>query len=598
MKKTLLLKTLLLLCVLIVGSTSAWADSKTSTLSFTAACGGSGIADDGVEWAITSDGTESNFDNTKGIHYGTSSAQVKYIKLTTSDITKTITSVKVNASVASGVSATVDVAVGGNAFGGAAKSLTASAADYTFTGSATGEIVVTVTKPSKATKALYVKSVIVTYDDGPAKLPHDLAWSAATKDVTYGETPYDLPTLSNTHNIAVTYDSSNKSVATIDANGNVTINNVTGSTTISATTEGDDTYASGMVSYTLNVTRVAVVEDGVFDFDQNEDYGSGLAKSGVKEQTSTWKAGNVTMVMAGRNCWNDYTDRAEVRLYKASGDAEAGTINLSVPAGYAITKIGFTGASLAKMGAESGYAVAKDGKSSTWTGTANSVLFTATDRTDIVTITVTYGPTATIPANKEWITFCSPYNLDFTSDIAGLDGAYTITAHADKAITLTATKMTGKVKAGTGLLLRAKTVSATDAQAINIPVAATGDEQADNMLKGVLVDTEIEPKTGEYTNLGLKDGQFHPYTNGPSDMAKLAAGKAYLQIHTSQMPTGGNNARLYIVLDGEATGINAIENSELRIENLDAPMYNLAGQRVTKSYKGVVIVNGKKVVRK
>ena len=206
--------------------------------------------------------------------------------------------------------------------------------------------------------------------------------------------------------------------------------------------------------------------------------------------------------------------------------------------------------------------------------------------------------TATIPANKEWITFCSTANLDFTSDITGLEGAYTITAHADKAITLTATKMEGKVKAGTGLLLRAKTVSATDAQVINIPVAATGEEQADNMLKGVTEDTEIAPTTGEYTNLGLKDGEFHPYTNGPSDMAKLKAGKAYLQVPTAQMPTGGNNARLYIVLDGEATGINAIENSELRIENLDAPMYNLAGQRVTKSYKGVVIVNGKKYINK
>ena len=210
----------------------------------------------------------------------------------------------------------------------------------------------------------------------------------------------------------------------------------------------------------------------------------------------------------------------------------------------------------------------------------------------------TVTATVTIPAGKEWITFCSTANLDFSEAIEGLKGAYTITAHESQAITLTATEMTGTVKAGTGLLLRAKTVSATDAQVINIPVAATGEEQADNMLKGVTEDTEIAPTTGEYTNLGLKDGEFHPYTNGPSDMAKLKAGKAYLQVPTAQMPTGGNNARLYIVLDGEATGINAIENSELRIENLDAPMYNLAGQRVTKSYKGVVIVNGKKYINK
>ena len=138
---------------------------KTSTLTFTKACGGSGTATDGAKWTVTSDGTESSFDNTKGIHYGTSSAQVQYIRLSTSDITGTITSIVVNASTASGVvSATVGVTVGGAAFGGAAKSLTSSAADYTFTGSASGEIVVTVTKPSKASKALYVKSIIVTYN--------------------------------------------------------------------------------------------------------------------------------------------------------------------------------------------------------------------------------------------------------------------------------------------------------------------------------------------------------------------------------------------------------------------------------------------------
>ena len=50
-----------------------------------------------------------------------------------------------------------------NAFGGDAQDLTNSAANYTFNGSATGDIVVTVTKPSKATKAIYVKSVVVTY---------------------------------------------------------------------------------------------------------------------------------------------------------------------------------------------------------------------------------------------------------------------------------------------------------------------------------------------------------------------------------------------------------------------------------------------------
>ena len=123
------MKRLLTLCTFVLAMlVGAWAD--TSTLTFTSACGGNGTADDGVAWTITSDGDESSFDNTKGIHYGTSSKAVQYIKLSTSGITGTVTSVKVNASTASGVTATVDVTVGGAAFGGNAQSLTNSAAEY------------------------------------------------------------------------------------------------------------------------------------------------------------------------------------------------------------------------------------------------------------------------------------------------------------------------------------------------------------------------------------------------------------------------------------------------------------------------------------
>ena len=138
--------------------------TSTSTLTFTSACNGSGTADDGAEWTVTSDGEESSYDNTKGIHYGTGSKAVQYIKLTTSGIKGTITKVVVNASTANGVTATVDVTVGGSAFGGDPQSLSTSAANYTFNGSASGEIIVTVTKPASATKALYVKSIAVTYE--------------------------------------------------------------------------------------------------------------------------------------------------------------------------------------------------------------------------------------------------------------------------------------------------------------------------------------------------------------------------------------------------------------------------------------------------
>ena len=80
----------ILMAVLFAGV--LFATPSTSTLTFTAACGGTGTADDEAAWTITSDGTESTYDATKGIHYGTGSAAVGYIQLSTSDIAGTITS--------------------------------------------------------------------------------------------------------------------------------------------------------------------------------------------------------------------------------------------------------------------------------------------------------------------------------------------------------------------------------------------------------------------------------------------------------------------------------------------------------------------------
>jgi len=131
------------------------------SLVFTAACGGSGTDSDGNTWTITSDSAESNFDNTKGIHYGTSKVAVSYLNATTSGISGTISQIVVNASGASETSAKLNVTVGGNPFG-TQKSLTSSAANYTLTGSASGTIVVSLTQTS-AKKALYIKSVVVTY---------------------------------------------------------------------------------------------------------------------------------------------------------------------------------------------------------------------------------------------------------------------------------------------------------------------------------------------------------------------------------------------------------------------------------------------------
>lgn len=58
----------------------------------------------------------------------------------------------------------------------------------------------------------------------------------------------------------------------------------------------------------------------------------------------------------------------------------------------------------------------------------------------------------------------------------------------------------------------------------------------------------------------------------------------------------GSPAKKFVVDDGTTvTTIDAIDGEPV---NVDQPAYNLAGQRVGKDYKGIVIVGGKKILRK
>lgn len=135
-----------------------------SNLTFTDEYSESGAtADDSKTWTVTSNASETTYEEAKGIHYGTTDKAVKHITLTSSSFTTgRINKVVVNAT-ANGNDATVSVTVGGVAFGGAAQNVTASPTDFTFKGNAAaGTIVVTITKASSVSKALYCKSIKVT----------------------------------------------------------------------------------------------------------------------------------------------------------------------------------------------------------------------------------------------------------------------------------------------------------------------------------------------------------------------------------------------------------------------------------------------------
>ncbi len=383
-KKIRYLCTLLLIAV----ASAAWGQSQ-SSLVFTAKCGGVGTADDGASWVVSSDAEESNFDSTKGVHFGTGKLAVSYLELSTSDIEGTITKIVVNASGASGTSALLGVTVGGVDFG-STQSLTSTATEYTFEGSASGEIKVRLSQAS-ATKALYVKSIVVTYNNGAVTelLDPELAFVTTSATITLGD-EFVLPELTNKGDGAVTYSSSNQNVATVDDNGIVDVKGA-GTTVITAKSALTETYKAGSADFTLTVNNAPIViVDGTYDFTGTEAYGSGLTPStdnGYIGNATTWTAGNVTLVAEGKYRWWYNANGNTLRFYVPKDETDeynAGSMTISVPEGKVITKIVITGG----KAFEANVGTYENG---TWTGSNNSVVLTCTSNSYVETVTVTYG---------------------------------------------------------------------------------------------------------------------------------------------------------------------------------------------------------------
>ena len=82
----------------------------------------------------------------------------------------------------------------------------------------------------------------------------ELSFSSQTAIATYGDASVTTPTLSNPHQVALTWTSSDTKVATVNNSGVVTIVGA-GQTVISAAFAGNDTYTAATISYTLTVNK-------------------------------------------------------------------------------------------------------------------------------------------------------------------------------------------------------------------------------------------------------------------------------------------------------------------------------------------------------
>ncbi len=391
---------------------------------------------------------------------------------------------------------------------------------------------------------------------------------------------------------SITYSSDNEAVAKVDATtGAVTLGETAGTAKITASFEGNDTYAASSASYTINLTKPFVVEDGVFDFNGEYDYGSGVEPTNSTSddtyvKSSVWIADNVTFTTANNGGngikWWIGTSKKTLRCYAKS------LLTISVPSGCVITAINFTGLS---NGVTPNIGTFKNGN---WSGKSQIVVFTVGDtKKDISSITVTYEKASTIE--------------DVTLHV-GPTG-YATLYYSDRALEVPENAKACTYAVLEGLLIdnhpynAGSVIPAGEAVVVSAPQgdytfkATTTTETKDpyNMLLGTDEDADLEPDDQSYfymlsLNSKSEAGSVGFYWGNATGAAfKLGAHKAYLKVPKDEAAS----AKAF-VFGGNPTGIKTIMASE---DNADAPLYNLAGQRVGKSYKGIVIRNGKKYVK-
>ena len=240
-KRTSLTKLTLLLCILVAGSSSVCATDYTYTYTFSSQqyteAGTKTL--NGVSWIMAGTGGPYFGYSTKGQQFGSGSKTYSAISLSTTGISGTITSVAVNTSGGTGIAGTVAVSVGSTSFQSNNKttvSLTATATSYTFTGKESGEIVISWEQTT--TKAIYVKSITVTYSTDDSSTP---SISAKNVEIAYNATSG-----------AIGYSMAN-------ANGNVSASVTTGKEWLTLGTIDEDEVHFTCSANTENTARTATV---------------------------------------------------------------------------------------------------------------------------------------------------------------------------------------------------------------------------------------------------------------------------------------------------------------------------------------------------
>lgn len=650
--RLLSLKTLLVICLMaIVGGVETWADTYKYTFTSAVFKKTSTTSKENLEtqklgdvsWTTSGKIPYVDYDAEKGQQFGSQRRPADF-SISTSYVNGTITSIKINASKGKNGSSTLAVSVGGNQYGKDV-SLTNSATNYSFEGSSSGEVKISIKSVSIAA---YIKSIEITYTSSSSSsvaaptitptskefaAPFTATIASTTKDATiyytldgsdpiasttrqtYTSAGVSIPAATTTLKAFASLNGENSSVASATYTFTGAYANLAA---LKAVAKSGNTYKVQLTDAIVTLTNGSncYIEDataGILYYKKSHGYNEGDKLNGVatvtytvyegqneitslegnitKETGATIPCTSVTLSDILSNTAQYESMRVKVEMVEAkdvftSNDDRSATIvdgdlELSLYNGY-------------------GSSTYKEFRVNAYVNVTGYPYMYVKNSTSTPTLKVWTGDIEAVKDDAVNITdaqYGTAYYADAFFMPMGATG-YVAESNGNGGITLKETYAEGDlVPAKTALVLNAPKGNYDICLAESDAIAPTN-----NLLHGSTTEklTEVEGGTYKYYKLSYNnEGNNLGFYWGSENGAAFTNGahKAYLALNSETLLSQSRGFSLADLAHGVTTGINTTVKSATQSNFI----YDLNGRRINSlngAAKGVYIMNGQKVLVK
>lgn len=560
-----------------------------------------------VEWDVSGkiayigwDGTKTN----KGIQLASQKKNATDVTFSTTNISGTITSVKVNSSVATDGKAIISVKVGGTSWGTQTNTAT-TATSFDFTGTGNGEISIELKNQVK--KALYIKSITVEYTTGKVTPTPTITPASKTFSESFKAT---ISCTDAAAKIYYTLDGNTPDANSTPYTTGITIPEET--TTLKAVAIKDgkaSKVADAVYTYVAPVAPVAPTYTYTIWSEDWSSYETGNIPSKGKNATYECKNGkSATKIYNGTSAGGT---SPELLISRNNGSL---TINVTSLKGYSGTLYFSFLTNNDKFTVTSTTTDVKIGEPTKKGDKEHTCTITIPEGTEGLNLKITNinpedGDNMRVDnlslsaklkdlGTGSFTITPARYGTYYTEDAfvmpEGVTG-YTITEKNRESLTLNAAYPANEVvPAKTALLLKATETPATNQVFTYTIVNSDKVAPAENLLHGSVeaTETHVEGATAYYKLAQGKDGLGFYWANANGTAFTNGANKAYLAVK-------GNFSQMRgFSFESMTTGINNVVANTNNSKN--AVIYDLNGRRVNSlnAAKGVYIVNGKKIIVK